>query len=424
MAKKHHNQTTTEAPTVKITRHVKGWVAKIGGKVKWLAPIAKPQLAIERYHQKMKAYLDSVHAAPVVTNNSATLGHLGDLFLAAKDAAVRAKEIRPRTFKDYAAGVQRAVDYLGYDSVALNIPVGRWQQYRAHLSAKFAGDPYSLQRNIGAVRSLSKWANLNEYIDRPFRFGTEFNAPSQKAMRAAKRAGGKRTFEAADVRKILDKADPITRALFLLAINGGIGNTDLANMTAANLKLDAAQIEFQRSKTEVPRIIPLWPETVAAVREAQALRPRAKVPAFDDRVFLTETGLPMVRDHIDADGGLTSTTDRIGMQFGKVAKVAGVARTFYDARRTFQTIGDEVGPEHVVRAIMGHAARGEDMGSRYRQSIPIEKMIAVVNHVRARLIVEGSGEVPGAKRRAGEPPKGRRNGRASKPQRRKVGSAK
>jgi integrase len=376
-----HNRTA--APGVKLTRHVKGWVAKIGGRVRWLAPIGKPQLALERYHAKMREHLEGAAAPAPAVDKLAPLGRVSDLFLNAKAAKVDAGELKPRTLDDYRKGLQRAIDHFGGATPALSIVAVQWQIYRAELAKTL--DPHSLGRYVGSVRTLSKWAVDNDYVDRPFRFGTEFKLPSQKAMRQAKREAGARVFTAAEVRKLVKAADPVTRALLLLSLNGGVGNTDLAMLRAVDVNLGDAAIEFERTKTGVHRLIPLWPKTVRALREAMPLRPAPAAPQYADRVFLTPKGLPLVRDKVDADGKLTSTTDAIGMAFAKLAKAVGVKRTFYDARRTFQTIGDERGPAHVVRAIMGHAARGEDMSSRYRQAIPRAELEGVVSHVGQRL---------------------------------------
>lgn len=397
MAIEYHNQTTTRkrAPGVKLTRHSKGWVAKIGGKVRWLAPLHKPQLAMERYHQKRKDFLDSIHAAKPVTIENASLGQLGDLFLGAREANVKAGELKPRTLADYRAGIQSAIDYFGYDVIVLNIPIKRWQEYRSTLAEKH--DVFSLARYVGAIRGLSKWAHENEYIDRPFRFGSEFKRPSQKLLRTVRHASGKRVWSPQQVRTFVRAADPVTRAAFLLMLNGGIGNTDIAAATQDSV----ASETFVRSKTGAVRRFPLWHETTRAIKQAWKVRPAPADPQFANRLFLTKRGYPVVRDQFDGDGNLTSTTDALGMAFTAIAQGRyagkgkprvdglGIDRTLYDARRTFQTIGDEVGPAHVVKAIMGHEARTDDMSAVYRQDIPQAQIVKVINHVRKRLSVAG-----------------------------------
>jgi integrase len=57
--------------------------------------------------------------------------------------------------------------------------------------------------------------------------------------------------------------------------------------------------------------------------------------------------------------------------------------TFYDFRRTFETIAGDSKDQVAVDYIMGHA-RG-DMASVYRQRIDDERLLAVSNHVRTWL---------------------------------------
>jgi integrase len=335
---------------------------------------------------------------------------------------VKAGELKPRTYQGYESGLAVAVKFFGAETPVLNIPVGKWQEYRNYLATTY--DVHTVARHIGAIRSLSKWAVQNEYVDRPFRFGTEFNLPSQKALRAAKTEAGDRTYTPAQVEKVLASESKVLRAMFLLSLNGGVGNTDLSELKDGNIKAD--RIEFSRSKTGVARVIPLWPETSDAIKESRDVRPNAKTPEFDDRIFLTETGLPYVRDNLDGEGNLTSTTDKIATLFWKEMKTLSVPRTFYDGRRTFQTIGDEVGPPHVVRFIMGHATRGDDMSSRYRQSIPHSQLLAVVMHVRTRLHVAKCFASAKAKasKSAGSKAKALPAAKSDKPQRRQSKNAK
>jgi hypothetical protein len=67
-------------------------------------------------------------------------------------------------------------------------------------------------------------------------------------------------------------------------------------------------------------------------------------------------------------------------------KAAGIAgRTFYDLRRTFQTIAEGAHDLTAVQAIMGHAPRQNDMSAVYRQRIEPARLEAVTGYVRAWL---------------------------------------
>jgi hypothetical protein len=49
--------------------------------------------------------------------------------------------------------------------------------------------------------------------------------------------------------------------MILLGINGGMGNSDCANLPLRAVDLDAGMIDFPRPKTGIARRCPLWPDT-------------------------------------------------------------------------------------------------------------------------------------------------------------------
>ncbi|MCH9017480.1 MAG: MoaD/ThiS family protein [Chloroflexi bacterium] len=55
--------------------------------------------------------------------------------------------------------------------------------------------------------------------------------------------------------------------MVLIAANTGFGNTDLASIPAKSVDLDGGWVDFARVKNGIRRRIPLWPETVEAIRE-------------------------------------------------------------------------------------------------------------------------------------------------------------
>jgi integrase len=79
-------------------------------------------------------------------------------------------------------------------------------------------------------------------------------------------------FEAAEIRVMLAAAPAALKAMILLGINCGFGNTDVANLTVKNLDLKGGWCNYPRPKTGISRRCPLWPETVKAIKAA--LEPR------------------------------------------------------------------------------------------------------------------------------------------------------
>jgi integrase len=187
-------------------------------------------------------------------------------------------------------------------------------------------------------------------------------------------------FEAAELRQILDTAKMPMRAMILLGVNCGFGNHDVGGLPSAALDLDAGWVRFPRPKTGIDRRCPLWPETIAAVREWLARRPEPRDPEHTGLVFVTKKKGSWAKD---ATGSHDSPLSK---EFATLLRALGLykpRRNFYSLRHVFETIGGESRDQVAVDFIMGHSR--EDMASVYRERISDERLRAVVEHVRTWL---------------------------------------
>jgi integrase len=75
---------------------------------------------------------------------------------------------------------------------------------------------------------------------------------------------------------MIDAAGVSLKAMLLLGIDCGFGNSDCASLPLSALDLDGGWITYPRPKTGIERRCPLWPETVAALREVLARRHEPK----------------------------------------------------------------------------------------------------------------------------------------------------
>jgi integrase len=163
------------------------------------------------------------------------------------------------------------------------------------------------------------------------------------------------------------------KAMVLLAINGGLGNTDLGVMTLDAIDVDSGWLNYAREKTGIMRRIPLWKETAEAVRESIEARSEPLNEDDGKLLFIGKRG----QNYIGNRRGY-----RVVQEFARVAKNAGVeGRAFYDLRRTFQTIGEAANDLAAVQGIMGHAAGNSDMSAVYRQSVSDDRLKTVTTHV-------------------------------------------
>ena len=197
--------------------------------------------------------------------------------------------------------------------------------------------------------------------------------------------------EAAPLRKLIEAAGVPLRAMILLGINAGFGNHDCATLPLSALDLDGGWVDYPRPKTGIPRRCPLWPETVAAIREALAARPEPRDKVADAQTaFLQPSGRRWVRNTE------SSRTDNVSVRFAELLKRKGLYRDgigFYTLRHVFRTVADAARDPVATDLIMGHA--DPSMGAHYRERISDERLRAVTNHVRQWLF--GTGQEGGVK---------------------------
>jgi integrase len=136
-------------------------------------------------------------------------------------------------------------------------------------------------------------------------------------------------------------------------------------------------LDYPRAKTAIDRRIPLWPETCKALKHVIFERREPVNEEDSELLFIGKRG----QNYVGGRKGY-----RVTQEFDRVARRAGVVgRSFYDFRRTFETIAGEGGDQVAVDHIMGHAPGGNDMGAVYRQRISADRLLAVTNTVRAWL---------------------------------------
>ena len=136
------------------------------------------------------------------------------------------------------------------------------QQLATHgLTGKRGLGVHALNRAITVIRGMFKHVYELDLIDRQIKYGKTFERPSanlkRKARRVAEIENGKRLFKAVEIQNILKNTDDSLRAVILLGINGGFGNTDCARLSIKAVDLDNKVVEFDRPKTGIERTIPL-----------------------------------------------------------------------------------------------------------------------------------------------------------------------
>jgi integrase len=365
-------------PEFPLTAHPAGvWCKKIRGQLYYFGPWDDSDGALKNYLEQK----DALHAGrkPREANDGTTVKELCNAFLNAKQAAVDNGELSPRTFDGYRTACGFVIDQFGKARRVDDLDADDFAALRKQLAGRYG--PHGLGTTIQYVRCLFKFAYDAGLVPAPVRFGPGFKRPSKKTLRLHRAAQGPKLFAAEEVRQLIDAAKQPLRAMLLLGINAGFGNADCGNLPLSAVTLDAGWIDYPRPKTGIPRRCPLWPETVAAIREALASRPIPKNPEHAGLVFITSRGLSWAKDTNDCP--VAKETAKL-LRALHINGRKGIG--FYTLRHTFRTVADEAKDQPAADYIMGHEVA--HMSSVYRETISDDRLRAVAEHVRAWLFGE------------------------------------
>lgn len=170
-------------------------------------------------------------------------------------------------------------------------------------------------------------------------------------------------------------ADVKMRAMIWLGLNCGFGCTDCAELKWADLDLVNGRVKLPRRKTGISRDLPLWPETVEALKE---------VPKTGKLVFYISRGNPYIQTLSKTDdngNGKYTSLNMIATKFSRLIKKSGLdvpkGTGFYTLRRTAATIAARSGDRFAVQRLLGHADL--QMATRYVQDVSAQTDRAIEN---------------------------------------------
>jgi integrase len=373
-------------PDFPLFAHAAGvWAKKIRGKLHYFGPWADPDGALKKYLEQK----DDLHAGRKTRPNpeALTVKDAANAFLNHKQALLDSGELSPHTWANYKRAADELVRHAGKARLVSDLRPDDFAGLRNKMAKKWG--PHRLAVTIQHIRSVFKHAFDEGLIPAPVRFGPGFKRPTKKTFRLHRAERGVKLFTASEIRAMvcgalvvgeegpeLVQAGTPMKAMLLLGINCGMGNSDCGNLPLSAVNLETGWLDYPRPKTGINRRCPLWPETIQAMREALASRPEPKKEEDAELLFVTKYGLPWAKD--TPDNPITKETRKLLNALG----ING-HRNFYTLRHTFRTVADESKDQPAVDFIMGHAK--EDMASIYRETISDERLKAVADHVRSWL---------------------------------------
>ncbi len=339
-----------------LFRHASGqWARKVklGGVWKTRYFGVDEDRAVERYLEE-KEYLDAgILPPPKDSLSYASVEYVAESFIQSKQTMADAGRIQHRTLIDWTIFAKLAVGVLGRGT-----PVDRLGPADFDRLAVAIGEKWGPTRSLNAtrvIRSIFKSAFDNGFIDRPVRFGNNFNGPSKREFRLHRASQGERMLEPAQLRSLILGAAGALRPSILLGLNCAFLPVDVVSFRSEFVR--DGWLTMPRSKTGTMRRCHLWTETLEAI---------ASVPVpFQSRRgnALTTTALSQLfKNAVDAVG-----LYRAGINFAML-------------RHVHQTIGEQSGDSLAVKLTMGHA--DGTISEVYRERFPDDRLRAVSETIR------------------------------------------
>lgn len=369
----------------------KGYVKTIGGRTRWIAGRVKPSEAIAAYHRKAASL--TARSRPLVVTRSEgtgiiTVNHLLNRYLAARQRDVNAGEFTPHAFAEYRIAAKRV------DAVAGAMTTADWtpdttQQLYDWLRAKWG--------TASAKRILSRFASACLYGEErgwcePVRVG---RTVLRKLAVGSKGRRAWNLFDAATICRIIEhQYDHALRAgkfrptniqflaMLLLALNGGLGASELAALRRDSIDLRKGAIEQPRGKTAAEHCVPLWPETQSILELVLEQRPS------DPLVFRTRYGRAWVQQCARTRNGRivgANQVDSVQERFKSLCEDMGIRRSgvgFYKLKHVHATLADAAGDPHATFVLAGHKLPGS---KGHYVTVGVERVRAVAEHVRQSL---------------------------------------
>jgi len=338
-----------------LTLHTTGqYCKKIQGKMYYFGSDKKQ--ALERYLDQATYLHGGRNLIQKASSGNMTLKELCTLYLQYQQSKVKANDLSAKHHNDQISSLRKCVSFLGHDRKIKNISTLDLQRYKR----KLQGDYRSVCRlnlHISIMKAMFHWARKNDILE---------NIPNIDAISRGKVVYQEKfTFSSEHINKLLSVADIKMRAMIWLGLNCGFGCTDCAQLKWRDLDFANNRVRLARNKTGIPRNLPLWPETIQALK---------KMSKSGELVFYTSKGHPWIRTLIIADvnGQVKyAVVNSITPKFSKLLKKAKIQAPkgtgFYTLRRTAATVAARSGDPFAVQRLLGHADL--QMATRYVQDV-------------------------------------------------------
>jgi integrase len=372
---------TTSQATVRKPRHdfpltphrgAKQWCKKINGRIHYFGKLDDPGAAEKRYlAERNDLAAGRVPRPAQVTAGRVDVAFACNAFLTAKRRRVDSGEIAERTWQELFTTCKSMTLAFGRDRLVSDLHGADFDDLRSKLAKRLG--PIRLTNEVQRVRSVFKYALAEGLIERPVQFGASFVRPPKRIIRLNRANRAPKMFTPEQCRLLLESASDKMKAFVLLGLNGGFVGRDCGTLPRNAIDLENGFIDYARPKTGVQRRIPLWSQTVEALKAAMATE--------GDLAFATQQETSFAKG--------TAGNDPIGLSFRRLLtkhKLHQAGLGFATLRHVFQTVAESSKDFPAIRHIMGHV--DDSISGAYREGVSDDRLRDVVNCVHDWLFKE------------------------------------
>ncbi len=350
------------------------WAKKVKGKLHYFGVWADPKAAEAKWERDKLALLSGEEPSVVYGES---LGWAGNAYLESKHLQRERDELSIRQFNDYRKVTTKVVEYFGKAKPLADLKPSDFERYRNSLPDTWS--PVTVSNHLRQVRVFFKYLNDIEATASPINYSRGLKDPPKRAIRKHQAAQEEKLWSSDEIKALIAATRSAAQLSHIyLGINAAYGPADIGRLKTADIDFENSWLGEIRGKTGEARGCWLWPETVAALR--QAIDEKPWNPQYPDLYSLTRNRNPWWTSKDEK-------SDPVTAGFAKTKKRAKIQKKGvgqYSLRHTFRTIGGDVGDREAVDYIMGH--KDPTVSAGYRHGIDPKRVIAVCSYVREWLL--------------------------------------
>jgi len=344
----------TRSDKFPLTLHKTGqYCKKVKGKTYYFGK--DKQLALKRYINQASLLHHNQNSITKKKNTEMTLKTLSEMYLQHQLEKVQSDELSAGHYTDQTYCLNKFINSVGQFVKVRDISTLNLQKYRQKINKCYSSQRMNL--NISAMKAMFHWAKKNDIL-------TEI--PNIDVISRSRIEHQQRyIFSSEELRTLLELANIQMKAMIWLGLNCGFGCMDCSQLEWKDIDLKEGRVILGRGKTGILRDLPLWPETINALKD---------VSHKDGKlVFYTKHGKPMISERYIGSGNSKkySSTNMVTTKFSRLLKKAELqvprGTGFYTLRRTAATLAARSGDPFAVQRLLGHADL--KMASRYVQDV-------------------------------------------------------